>query len=129
MTTVCVDFDGTLHPYTEGWVGYDVADERPTPGAREYLEALARRHVKVAVYSARADSTEGIEGIWRWLRAEKLDHLVDLITNVKIAAVAYVDDRAVTFRGEWGDVLEETVYLLDGRAHGGTAAAARGATA
>lgn len=117
--TVAVDFDGVLHPYTEGWVGPEPADEPPMPGAVEFLTVLVGDGFRVVVFSTRCDTEEGLEGTRRWLAKHGLDPLIDDVTCRKPAAVAYVDDRAVSYRaGNWPECLNEIDRLAGGRPHG-----------
>jgi len=99
--TCCVDFDGTLHPYSNGWTGMVPDDEPPTDGAREALRALRVKGYLVVVFSARATTNEGVTGIRNWLARYSLLQFVVEITAVKPIAVAYIDDRAVPFNGNW----------------------------
>lgn len=116
---VAVDFDGTLHPYTAGWTGSVPDDEPPMPGAREFLEALVvERGYTVVVFSARADHPEGLEGIVAWLAKYELLRYVIKVTHEKPAAIAYVDDRAVSFTGDWDECLVGVDRLSQSRAHG-----------
>jgi len=115
--TVAVDFDGVLHPYTEGWVGSVPADEEPVEGAREFLGRLIENGYRVVVFSARCDHEEGMAGTRAWLAKYGLMNWVDDVTCQKPAAVAYIDDRAVRFRGDWNEVAEGVAELAEGRAH------------
>lgn len=96
--TVAVDFDGVIHRY-EGWKGPDVLDE-PNPGAREFLAELVARGFRVVILTTRP-----ARFVEPWLRRYRMDDLVDQVTSEKVAAVAYIDDRAVRFRGNWDQVL------------------------
>jgi FMN phosphatase YigB (HAD superfamily) len=98
--TVAIDFDGTLHPYTNGWQGHPgaVDTEPPDPEWRSALAQLARQY-RLVVFSARAQSEEGRDAIRAWLRYYGLNYFAD-VTAVKPAAIAYLDDRAVHFDGE-----------------------------
>ncbi len=117
--TVAVDFDGVLHPYTKGWVGPVPADEPPTPGAREFLEALVADGYRVVIFSTRCDTPEGLAGTCDWINQHGLAGLIDNVTSQKPAAVAYVDDRAVVYRhGNWIQCQAEINRLATGRAHG-----------
>lgn len=108
--TVCLDFDGTLHPYTAGWVGHECDPEPPTEPARHFLADLAQRY-RVVVLSARASYPAGVEAIEAWLRSHGLLEHVSAITARKPAAVAYIDDRAVAFTGDWASVLASVDVL------------------
>lgn len=117
--TVAVDFDGVLHPYTDGWCGYTPADEPPIPGAAEALAELCRLGFLVVVFSTRCDAPEGLDGTTTWLAKHDLLQYVVKVTHEKPAAVAYIDDRAVAFRGDWKQALVD-VYEIErnGPAHG-----------
>lgn len=112
--TIAVDFDGTLHPYTEGWTGSTPADEPPLPGAALALQDLTESGYQVVVYSVRADHPEGLRGILDWLALHDLRQYVEDVTHLKPAAAAYIDDRAVVYRGDWAECVEEARRLADG---------------
>lgn len=118
--TVAIDFDGVLHPYTDGWTGSTPADERPTPGAREFINKLRGEGYRIVVFSTRCDHAEGLAGVKSWLRRNEMDGLIDDVTCQKPAAVAYVDDRAVRFKPSsgWGPCLDAIAKLAAGRSHG-----------
>ena len=109
--TVSLDFDATLHPYTDGWVGSHPTDEPPTPGAEEFCQRAVARGFRLVVSSCRADHEEGKRGIVIWLEKYGLLRYVSEVTHLKPVAVAYVDDRSVVFRGSWGDVLTDVESL------------------
>jgi hypothetical protein len=97
--TICIDLNGVLDTY-RGWQGY-VSWHPPRAGAADFLRALRERGFRVVVLTAR-DPDEAR----RWLDDHGLAQLVDEVTNQKPAAFAYVDDRAVCFRGDFADALE-----------------------
>ena len=96
--TVAVDLDGVLHAY-DGWKGPDVFND-PVPGAKEFLEELGRRDYEVVVHTTRPSAPTRL-----WLEKYGMLHLVKDVTDQKIRAVAYVDDRAVRFWGNWEEVF------------------------
>lgn len=117
--TVVVDFDGVLHPYSGGWVGYIPADELPSPGAKEFLEQLNEAGFAVVVVSSRCDHDDGIKGIREWLNRYGLRALVSDVTSTKVPAVAYVDDRAVAYTGSFSESLAGVLALAGASpAHG-----------
>lgn len=116
--TIAIDFDGVLHPYTEGWVGSTPADEPPMPGALEFLQELHGKGYTLVVFSTRADHEAGHAGIVAWLDEHGLGEFIERVTAMKPAAIAYVDDRAVPFTGHFGAVLDGIDRLAEGRAHG-----------
>jgi hypothetical protein len=109
VPTIAVDFDGVIHAYSKGWSDGSIYDP-PLPGAIDGLRALMRRYA-VVVFTTRSPVP-----VARWLQeqAPDLDVRVDvpgdpdppefwddqakvLVTNRKLPAVAYIDDRAVRF--------------------------------
>jgi hypothetical protein len=101
--TICVDFDGVIHAYSKGFHDGTIYDP-PTPGTSLALQKLHDEY-KVVVLSARARDERLVKQIWDWLATYQLDGYVSSVTNVKPPAVAYIDDRAITFI-DWADVPE-----------------------
>lgn len=116
--TIAVDFDGVLHPYTKGWTGSTPDHEPPIEGAKTFLADLVLLGYRVVVFSTRADHAEGLEGISQWLSDHEMLGLVNEITHTKPPAIAYVDDRAVPFVGDWTACLRGIAKLADGPSHG-----------
>ncbi len=100
--TICVDLDGVLAQYT-GWQGPDHIGE-PMPGARGFLFDLRVRGYEVVIHTTRQ-----YPGVWDWLIKHNLQDFISGITSSKVPAVAYIDDRAICFRGDFA----ETVIVLD----------------
>lgn len=95
---VCVDLNGVLDTY-RGWQGR-VTWHPPREGAAEFLRALRERGHEVVVLT-----TRDAEDADRWLRRSGLWRHVDRVTDRKLPALAYVDDRALPFRGSYARVL------------------------
>ena len=95
---VCIDFDGVLNTYK----GYD-GDNLGTPreGCREFLEELNENYT-VMIYSVRRYSK-----IIGWLKDNDLIHLVTNVTSYKLPAVAYIDDRAIPFDGDYSKAVKK----------------------
>jgi hypothetical protein len=102
--TVCLDFDGVLHSYRSGWCGAEIIPDPPIHGTREAVMRL-RQLYRVVVFSSRCHSVEGRMAVEAWLK--KHDVVVDEVCEHKPPAMVYVDDRAVRFRGDWDDLLQE----------------------
>lgn len=99
---VCVDLNGVLDAYT-GWQDPDHWDP-PRPGAREFLEALRQHGFDVVIFTTRHPV-----GVRRWLREHHLDMLVSAVTRRKPPAHVFIDDRAVCFRGDFNETLQQAV--------------------
>lgn len=113
--TVAVDFDGVIHPYTNGWVTFEPEDEPPMAGIDEFFVELREKGFRIVVFSTRCESERGLSGTKAWLEKYGLMQYIDDVTCQKPAAIAYVDDRAVPYHGDFGDCLVDIYRLADGR--------------
>lgn len=94
MRGVCVDFDGVLNNYEY----YDDDDlSTPRAGAKEFLESLSKRFY-VIIFTARDNSK-----VEKWLNDHDMPY--NEVTNIKKPAVAYIDDRALQFNGDYKAIL------------------------
>lgn len=95
--TVCVDFDGVLNTY-KGWVNEDYLYE-PREGAKQFLETLSEDYT-VVIFTVRDKKK-----VNEWLN--QYDMPFSIITDRKVGAVAYIDDRGLRFEGSYEKVLYE----------------------
>lgn len=117
---LCLDFDGVIHSYTSGWKGIDVIQDPPVDGAIEFLWK-AIEHFKVCIFSSRSASLDGINAMRQWLgHWDKLywkEHpgvpqprtglvFVVQFPTTKPSAFVTLDDRAITFNGNWPSIEE-----------------------
>ena len=96
---ICVDFDGVLNNY-KGYKGSDELYE-PSTGAKEFLQKLSEKYT-VIILSARTPAK-----IYDWLIEHDLSQYVCDVTRTKPGAIAYIDDRALRFDGNYDKVLYE----------------------
>lgn len=108
---IAVDFDGVVHAYSRGWYDGTAYDE-PMPGAIEGLRALMEKHA-VFVHTSR-----NVHQVAEWLTRHGFETTTFtppkfwnergrlLVTNWKVPATAYLDDRAVRFTS-WASALDE----------------------
>ena len=94
---VCVDFDGVINTYT-GWNGPDDL-YKPRQGVKEFLSELREKYT-VIIFTVR-DTLK----VCQWMNLYSLPF--DKITNKKVGAVAYIDDRSLKFNGNFDETLTE----------------------
>ena len=98
-----LDFDGVIHSYRSGWQGVTVIPDPPTDGCREAIQELRKTYL-VKIHSTRCETRTGRLAIEWWLSENGIR--VDEICEHKPPAVLYVDDRGITFSGDWIQTLE-----------------------
>lgn len=99
--TIAIDFDGVIHRYSKGWQGMDNAYDPPNPGAIEAIKELKSKGYRLVVFSSRQTDV-----IREWLAKHELDEYFDDITNTKVPAKVYIDDRGYRFVS-WEKTMEE----------------------
>ena len=107
---LCLDFDGVVHSYTSGWQGADVIPDPPVEGAIAFMLG-ALQHFDVAIFSSRSATWEGLRAMKGWLRTHAGQTWYDSpdgpglekvrFVTEKPPAMVTIDDRAITFTGEW----------------------------
>ena len=120
--TIAVDFDGVIHAYSKGWQDGTIYDP-PLPGALEALATLMATH---AVFIHTTRDPGAVAG---WLGEHGFDTLIDidgpthpkrefwndqgvlLVTDRKLPAVAYIDDRGIRFHN-WQQALTDLADAL-----------------
>ena len=103
---LCLDFDGVIHSYTTKYIAPDVVNDPPTPGTREALERYSE-FFRLEIFSSRSHQLGGRNAMFEWCR----DHFgYDFTTQQlhfplhKPPALVTLDDRAITFTGQWPDL-------------------------
>ena len=111
---LCLDFDGVLHSYKSGWKGATVIPDPPVVGMAKFLESVVDKFY-VTVFSNRSLLPGGIQAMRQWMQDALIKDMPDEWWKVfnrlhwpteKPAAFLTLDDRAVTFTGEWPEVEE-----------------------
>ena len=104
---IAVDFDGTIHRYSQGWQGGKLYDP-PQDGAIESIEKLWQEGYEVFIFTTRGHSEDEVAKIRDWLLQHNLKPDIASkieITNIKKPALVYIDDRAIRFTN-WNDTLK-----------------------
>lgn len=95
---ICVDFDGVLNEYN----GYEEGNlGKPLSGSQDFIKELRRKY-KVVILTSRPK-----EQVINWLSNNGFPSMV--VTNRKLPAVAYIDDRAIPFNGSYKQAIYEAV--------------------
>lgn len=111
--TIAIDFDGVIHAYSKGWNGGEIYDD-PVPGTREALMALKEAKHKIYIFTTRTNKTFGKRDtsvdqkqmIEEYMAKHDIPY--DKIwTFGKPMADIFIDDRALSFRGDWTDMIEQ----------------------
>jgi phosphoheptose isomerase len=111
LKNIAVDFDGVIHKNSKGYHDGTIYDE-PIEGSKEALKELSKKY-DVVVFTAKAKPDRGLingktgtQLVWEWLKENKMDKFVTKVTAEKPRAVAYIDDKGITFR-DWKQTLKE----------------------
>lgn len=112
---LCLDFDGVIHSYESGWKGAHVIPDKPVNNAAQFIME-ASEHFQISIFSSRSKSLRGRLAMQAYMRnllgmappsnPLKYDFLYEEIQWpwFKPSAFITIDDRAITFTGEWPDI-------------------------
>lgn len=110
--TICIDFDGVLHDYSEGFKGKDVFGDMLS-NADKGTQLLKKKGWTIIIYTTRPKTTK----LEKWLKDHKIAY--DYINENpnqpedskggKLIADIYLDDRGMRFNGQWSEWLMEEI--------------------
>ena len=102
-----LDFDNVCHSYKSGWQGAAVIADPPVDGLFEFLKE-AGEFFSIHIVSSRNAYPEGIRAMKAWFQewGKGYDYPSLQFPTEKPPAFVGLDDRILTFRGEWPDVQE-----------------------
>ena len=96
---ILIDLDGVLNQYEK-------FDENFIPpireGAREFIENLFNEETELYLFT-----TRNLLLASKWLIENDLDKYFKDVTNIKIPAYLYIDDRCIKFDGNYEQTLKE----------------------
>ena len=110
---VLIDFDGPIHKYSKGFGNGKIYDE-PAEGAKEFIDSI-KDDYEIVIFTARG-SSEDRSGVTKTDIADYLDDYgiyFDDISSEKTPAVAYIDDKAIEFKGDWDYEIWKKFKMLD----------------
>lgn len=118
---VGVDFDLTLVRHDQGWQDGRIYGD-PMPGALEALRELMTRR---SIFVVTARHRRYHPAVAAWLARHGFDVVVDedpdraywlggqvLVTNKKLGAALYIDDRGLRFEGDWTITLTQARHAI-----------------
>ena len=97
-----VDFDGVLRQLGQG------PDGPAVKGAVAAMRGLKAMGYNIVVHTVRAgNGPEAIKRVTDWLDEHKVEY--DSVTNKKLDADHYIDDKAIQFNGNWRPVIDRVL--------------------
>lgn len=105
--TICIDFDGVIHSYDNGWQG-GVIYGHVVPGFFEWAEKAAKCF-RLVVYSSRSAIQVQVDAMSMWMldrytvwhgSPDGFSQLFEFASE-KPPAWVTIDDRAIRFDGDW----------------------------
>lgn len=115
VNVVAVDFDGVVKEQVP-WNGCETINGDPIALERMIWELSELKDLgwKIIIWSSRCS----VEMIQSWLKSYRCDHLFDAINHNpwapenlasarKIPATVYLDDRGISFEGNWNGMAEK----------------------
>lgn len=105
--TIAIDFDGTMNFY-DHWCNGPIINQ-PIEGCIEALKAFRDMGYEVEIYTCRTNPeinnvSEQLGYLRQWLNDNGLPFVM-IWTNGKPIADVYIDDRAITFKNNWNEIL------------------------
>lgn len=105
MRTLLIDLDGVLNTYTGNFNPDFIPPIRE--GAKEFLATLAANNYEIKIFTTREKSLAQ-----KWVEENQLSQFVAEVTNKKDPAYLIIDDRCLTFKGDYQNTLTEIRTFL-----------------
>jgi hypothetical protein len=120
MMIIAVDFDGVICSYKDGWQGVDKFGAL-VPGAVDVLNRLRNEGHKIIIHTARVPTKKLVEFLiknnvpYDAINQNPMDNFGHYYKKLdinpegvprKVVADIYIDDRGITFDGDWYKIYE-----------------------
>lgn len=96
---VLIDLDGVLNEYKGDYQPDYIPEIKD--GAKDFLKKMAEK------YTLKLFTTRSVDIASQWLKDNDLSCYFKEVTNTKEPAWVYIDDRGVTFEGDYNDLFEK----------------------
>ena len=96
---ILIDLDGVLNDYNGNYNAHKIPPIKE--GAKDFITKLAQDY-NLCLFTSR-----NILDATRWLIKNKIDKYFTEVTNTKRPAFLYIDDRAITFDGDFNKTTQE----------------------
>lgn len=107
---LAIDFDGVIHNFNKGYYDGTCYGE-PIKGSLEALKKLSKNY-NIIIFSSKClpdrplvQGKTGKELIIEWLQKYNVLKYVKDITHFKVRAKYYIDDKGISFKNNWEDIL------------------------
>lgn len=94
--TILIDLDGVLNEYKGCFDPYFIPNIKN--GAKEFLTELSESF-DIKIFTTRNKMLAS-----KWIMENGLDKIIKDVTNVKELAWIYIDDRCLTFKGNYNEL-------------------------
>ena len=96
---ILIDLDGVLNVYKGNYNPDEIPEIKE--GAMEFIEKLNEKF-DLYVFTTREKKLSE-----EWLKKYALNKYFKDVTNIKLPAYLYIDDRCICFEGDYGKLLTE----------------------
>jgi len=94
---ISIDFDNTISTFEE-YKGDTIIKGTPISDCVDYINLLFKRY-KIIINTTRAKTVAGKKAVEKWLKKYNIKY--DLITNERVPYDLHIDDRTLSFKGQW----------------------------
>ena len=97
--TILCDLDGVLNTYTGKYDKNNIPPMRE--GAYELIKDLSQNY-RIVIFT-----TRNLLTVSKWIIKNGLEEFIDNVTNVKEPAYLLIDDRCISFNGNYNELKKQ----------------------